>query len=231
MRHLFLSEPFQRGLRLLGLSLAIGVLVWILAQAWVLSQRSQSPPTAIVVLGGGIKREAAAAHLAKQLPDLPVIISSGSRIPCLYRVFVQEYQVDWERIKVDLRAGDTLTNFTAVLPYLQQHRHHHVILITSEGHLRRSRLLAHLIWGSHGIATRPYVISGVGHNESWLKLMADSLRGLAWILLGDWVAHPFYHSPDRVQSSATQRQSQCEIGSADLPLTIDPQRSLIPQEP
>jgi len=67
----------------------------------------------IIMLGGGIRREMAAAQLAQIHPSLPVIISSGSTLPCLYRVFVKEAGVDWRRVTIDFRAVDTLTNFTA----------------------------------------------------------------------------------------------------------------------
>lgn len=232
MAHPLLSDLPHRGIRLLGIGLALSLLgLWILIQASILAHHSQAPPTAIVVLGGGIRREAAAAQLAQIYPDLPIIISSGSPIPCLYRVFVQEHHIDWPRVKVDLRAGDTLTNFTAVLPYLQQQGHRHVMLVTSAGHLQRSLLLATLIWGSYGIASQPQVIPGYGHHESWGKLIADGVRAVAWVVLGEWVASPFYHDPDQIQSSINRHQSRCEIGSASLPRSVDPLHSLLPEKP
>jgi len=75
------------------------------------------------------------------------------------------------------------------------------------------------------------VIPGYGHDESWGKLIADGIRVLAWVMLGEWVASPFYHDRDQIQSFVSRRQSRCEIGSADLPRSIDPLRSLLPQKP
>jgi len=230
MSNLLLIAPLDRWLRLLSLGLALGLSGGLLYQSRILHQRSLEPPTAIVVLGGGIQRETVAARLAQHYPHLPVIISSGSTIPCLYRVFVEENQVDWQRIKVDLRAEDTLTNFTSILPYLQAQHHKTVFLVTTSGHLTRSRMLAAIIWGSRGIAVRPQVMEGIGHNESWVKLLFDLMRAIAWFLFGDWIAQLFYRDPLELQQFSTQRQSRCEIGSATLPQSVDPALSILPQD-
>lgn len=192
--------------------------VFLLAWTWFPWWRAlQQTPSSIVVLGGGIRREMLAAHLAQYYSDLPIIISSGSSLPCLYRVFVAEKGVAWKRVKVDFRATDTLTNFTTLVPYLQSNYPRKVLMITSEGNLSRASVLAWLVWGSRGIATEPVLVEGAGHDESWLKTLADSIRGLAWVILGEKTVTKLYNSDAEVQRQMNLRRSQCEIGSANLP--------------
>ena len=180
-------------------------------------QTSLQPPNSIVVLGGGIRREMLAAKFAKYYPDLPIIISSGSTLPCLYRVFVEESGVDWRRVKVDFRAVDTLSNFTTLLPYLQSHQARKVFMFTEQGNLPRASALAWIVWGSRGIAIEPVLVEGIGHRESWLKTFADSTRAIVWLLLGEKTVANSYRSNAEVQRQMHLRQSQCEIGSATLP--------------
>lgn len=198
-----------------GLLIAfVFLLTWTWFPWW---QALQQPPSSIVVLGGGIRREMLAAHIAQYYSDLPIIISSGSSLPCLYRVFVVEKGVAWRRIKVDFRATDTLTNFTTLAPYLQFYRSCKVLMITSEGNLARASILAWLIWGSRGIAVEPVLVEGSGHNESWLKTLADSMRGLAWVIVGEKTVTKLYNSNAEIQQQMNFRYSQCEIGFGSLP--------------
>ena len=192
-----------------------------LAWTWFLWwQASLQSPSWIVVLGGGIRREMLAARLAKSYPNLPVIVSSGSSLPCLYRVFVEESGVAWRRVRVDFRAVDTLTNFTTLLPYLQSNQPRKVFMITDQGNLPRASVLAWLIWGSRGIATEPVLVEGIGHHESWSKTFADGIRAIAWVLLGERTVANSYHSKSELQRQMYLRQSRCEIGSATLPERI-----------
>lgn len=130
---------------------------------------SVSRPTVVVVLGGDAERERTAALLlsgrllASQClalgdqalvgeadwTSLPVLLSSchgGSR----ERVFLP-LGVEAARIRVCERATDTLTNATFAVPLLAG-RHEHVLLMTSEAHAERARLVALIVFGSHGVA-------------------------------------------------------------------------------
>jgi len=171
----------------------------------------------IIVLGGGIRREMAAAQLAQIHPSLPVVISSGSTLPCLYRVFVKEAGVDWRRVTIDFRAVDTLTNFTAMLPYVQSRQPRKVFVVATEGHWSRAAVLGWLIWGSRGIAMEPVLIKGVGHEESWGKTLIDSLRAIGWLALGNRIVDHLYHSPTYVETQKQLRSSRCELGEATVP--------------
>ncbi len=203
--------------RKLKYGLLIGFGFWLAWTWFPLWQASLQPPSSIAVLGGGIRREMLAARLAKSYPNLPIFVSSGSTLPCLYRVFVEEQGVVWQRVRVDFRAVDTLTNFTALLPYLQSNQPRKAFVITDDGNLPRASILAWLIWGSRGIATEPILVEGIGHNESWLKTFADSIRAIAWVLLGERTVANSYHSDAEIESQMNLRQSSCEIGSAELP--------------
>ena len=44
----------------------------------------QKPVDAILVLGGSIRREIYVANLAQQYPDIPILISQGSKTPVFY---------------------------------------------------------------------------------------------------------------------------------------------------
>ncbi len=207
--------------RKLKYGLVIGSSCWLAWTWFPLWQASQQTPSSIVILGGGIHREILAAQLAKYYPDMPIIVSSGSSLPCLYRVFVVEGKVAWKRVKVDLRATDTLTNFTSLVPYLQLNQPRKVFLITSEGNLPRASVLAWLIWGSRGIAIEPVLVEGLGNHESWLKTFVDSIRGVAWVGLGERTVANLYQSTAEIQRQMNIRKSRCEdIGFVIMPKRI-----------
>lgn len=209
--------------RILIVGLLIVCSFWLASTWWLWKQASLQPPSAIVVLGGGIRREMLAAKLAKSYPNLPILVSSGSSLPCLYRVFVEEQGVGWQRVIVDFRATDTLTNFTSLLPYLQSNQPRKVLMITSTGNLPRASVLAWLIWGSRGIAIEPILVEGVGNEESRLKTIADSIRAMAYVLLGDRIVTNLYTADAEILRQMNLRQARCEIGSATMPENIKQQ--------
>lgn len=211
------SKSITRNLKY---AILIGCGFWLAWTGFLWWQADQKSPSAIAVLGGGIRREMLAARLAQSYPNLPIVVSSGSPLPCIYRVFVKERGVAWQRVKVDFRAVDTLTNFTTLLPYLQSNQPRKVFMITSEGNLLRASVLAWLIWGSRGIAIQPVTVEGAGHHESWLKTFADGIRAIAWVLLGKISVAKLYPSNTpsdlELQSQLNLRQARCETGSATL---------------
>jgi uncharacterized SAM-binding protein YcdF (DUF218 family) len=180
-------------------------------QSLILVEAEKQPPSVIVVLGGGIRREQLAARLAQDHPQLRVIISSGSKVPCLYKVFTTDAGIPWEKVTVDLKATDTLTNFTATLPYLQQAKDRKVWLVATDGHLPRARLLAGIIWGSQGIAMEPVVLKGEGNEESIFKTGMDTTRALLWLGLREISTFPFYTSSAQITQEQQIRGAQCEL--------------------
>jgi uncharacterized SAM-binding protein YcdF (DUF218 family) len=191
----------------LGL-LALGLLV-IVGRLYL---GAREPPSAIVVLGGGIQRELHAADIARSRPQLSVIVSSGSPRPCLYGYFTEQAQVAWDRVTADYWATDTLTNFTATLPLLRRGGHRHVLLVTSESHLPRARLLASIVWGSHGIAFDPATVRGRTNEESNLRTLADGARALLWVIVGDAALGRSCNPPEVVRAQLELRETACEPG-------------------
>lgn len=201
-----------RMFRLLARALLVAALFMAILAVARLHAAAAAPPSAIVVLGGGIERELLAASLARKTPQLAVIVSSGSLLPCLRQYFEVQAGIAPARLHADFRATDTLSNFTATLPLLQRAGHRHVVLVTSDGHLPRARVMAWLIWGSHGIVFSPAVVRQSVAAESDLKTVVDAVRALSWLVAGDTRYWPVYRAPDEVARLATQGASDCEPG-------------------
>ncbi|WP_390622268.1 YdcF family protein [Euhalothece natronophila] len=56
--------------------------------------------------------------------------------------------MDTNRLHSDDRATDTVTNFTTMVEPLKENDIHHVYLITSDYHMRRSRVIGTVVFGS-----------------------------------------------------------------------------------
>ncbi len=205
-----------------ALAALIAVGLWLGWRGFVFWQATQQLPSAIVVLGGGTLREKEAAALSVAYSDIPVYISSGSQIPCLYRTFVQERGVSWDRVIPDLRASDTVTNFTALVPYLANRAPRKVLMMATAGQTDRAMLIGSLVWGSRGIAIEPVRIPGEGHNESDWKMFRDGLRAFAWTVLGDLTVEGQYKPEIQVRYLQKVRESDCENEQrASLPADVD----------
>ena len=173
---------------------------------------SREPLSAIVVPGGGIQRELAAAQLSRGLSNLPIVVSSGSLLPCLYHIFVVENELPWSRIVVDFRATDTFSNFTSLVPLLTSHHYRNVLVVTSERQLTRTRALAGIIFGTAGIAFEVLTIPGGSSNETAGKTLLDAIRALGWVALGDSVAGHFYQPEALARAQLAEREAPCERG-------------------
>lgn len=144
----------------------------------------QSPtPQLILTLGGGIARETFTAEFAQQHPNLDIWVSSGLPTPQAQKVF-QEAGIPDQQVHLDQRAIDTVTNFTSLVQDFQTHDIHHVYLITSDFHMRRSIAIAFFVFGSHGIAFTPVAIPSQKPEESWLRVLRDVGRSVVWIVTG-----------------------------------------------
>src|SRR5437763_138329 len=119
------NQPTAITLLILGLAATVFGGYWV----FMLYAASRTPLSAIVVLGGGIQREIAAAKLSSQLSNMPVIVSSGSPLPCLYHMFTVQYGVPWDRITANYRATDTLTNFTSTVPLLEARGYKNIVMV------------------------------------------------------------------------------------------------------
>lgn len=186
-RHLLVrsTKKIGRLLRLILLFcfsiLAINLLFNI---AWKLPQNLHKPVDAFLVLGGSINREIYGAKLAKQYPNIPILISQGSDDPCVLLIFQRE-QAPIDRVLLEKCADSTFGNFFFSLPTLTKWKVHKVKLITSSTHLPRAIWLAKILLGAHGIATELDIAPerGIpGNNESRFKTVLDLTRSFGWTL-------------------------------------------------
>jgi uncharacterized SAM-binding protein YcdF (DUF218 family) len=140
-------------------------------------------PQGIFLLGGGHEREVATARFAKAHPELEVWISSGSNPERVEAIFTR-FGIPMERVHLDYRAQDTVTNFTSMVSVFHKQDLHHLFLLTSDFHMARSRTLATLIFGFHSIVVTPIPIADQRESEPWFKLVRDSIRAIVWIITG-----------------------------------------------
>ena len=92
----------------------------------------------ILVLGGSIRREIYAAQIASQYPEVPIIVSQGSKPPCIKLIFQRE-QARMDQVWVEQCAYSTFDNFFFCVPLLQRYGVHKVKVITSQSHLPRTK--------------------------------------------------------------------------------------------
>lgn len=149
-----------------------------------LAQAQAPEPDAILVLGGGTGREEAAAHLAAAHPPMEVWVSSGDRLPEVAHAIFHRAGVSSERVYLDYRATDTVTNFTTLVPQLKQQGIRHLYVVTSDFHIPRARVIGTLVLGHNGIAFTPLAVPSDYPPEPWLKTLRDGGRSLLWIVTG-----------------------------------------------
>lgn len=165
--------------------LSILVLNLVFNIIWKLPQNRSKPVDVFLVLGGSINREIYVAKLAKQHPDIPILISHGSDDPCIFLIFQRE-QAPIDRVWLEMCAESTFDNFFFSLPILTQWNAHKVKLITSATHLPRAIWLANILLGSQGIATQLDIApeKGIpGNYESPVKTGLDLIRSFGWAYL------------------------------------------------
>jgi len=69
----------------IGFSLLIAI--WLIITTINVFFASSKPIDVFFVLGGSIKREMYVAELAQKYPQIPILISSGSKDPCICTFF------------------------------------------------------------------------------------------------------------------------------------------------
>jgi uncharacterized SAM-binding protein YcdF (DUF218 family) len=140
-------------------------------------------PEAVLVLGGDEKRERFAAKLAKQDPNLAVWVSSGSPKGYAQRIF-SKAGVKSDRVHLDYRAVDTVTNFTTLVDELKTKGIDSIYLITSDNHMLRARVIGEVVLGSRGIAIKPISVPSKAPTEPIEKSLRDGARAILWLLTG-----------------------------------------------
>jgi uncharacterized SAM-binding protein YcdF (DUF218 family) len=169
---------------LLGAAGFIMLLLGIIPLRLCLVEYFAPQPQAILTLGGGPEREEFTAQFAQRHPDLEIWVSTGIEAPAARNIF-RAKGIPVDRLHLDYRAVDTVTNFTTMVNTLQQRDIHHVYLITSDFHMNRSMAIATLVFGSQGIAVTPISIPlQDDQHESVMRTFRDSGRSLLWIATG-----------------------------------------------
>jgi uncharacterized SAM-binding protein YcdF (DUF218 family) len=140
-------------------------------------------PQAVLVLGGAAEREQFAANFAKQHPELPIWVSSGSNPEYAEWVFM-EAGIESERVHLDYRAVDTVTNFTTLVDEFQQQGINSIYVITSDYHMRRAVVIGEIVLGSRGITLEPIAVPSEQSSEPLEKVVRDAARSILWITTG-----------------------------------------------
>ena len=144
----------------------------------------QAPyPQAILTLGGGSDREKFTAQFAQLVPNIPIWVSTGISNKQALQIF-QAAGISEERIRLDRRAIDTVTNFTTLVKDLRKQDIQHLYLITSDFHMPRAVAIAKIVLGSHGIAFTPIPIPSKNQPEPKIEILRDSGRSLFWLFTG-----------------------------------------------
>ncbi|WP_282561021.1 YdcF family protein [Trichothermofontia sichuanensis] len=150
-------------------------------------QRLHEVPQAVLVLGGAPEREHFAAEFARQHPNLPIWVSSGTNPEYAEWVFA-EAGIAEERLHLDYRAVDTVTNFTTLADQLQAQGVRSVYLITSDYHMRRAVVIGEIVLGSRGIHFQPVPVRSDRSPESpetLSKVVRDGARAILWVATGN----------------------------------------------
>ncbi|MEM6754562.1 MAG: YdcF family protein [Cyanobacteria bacterium P01_C01_bin.38] len=164
----------------IGISLLISI--WLFFTTITVLIASSKPVDAFFVLGGSIKREMYVAELAQQYPQTPILISSGSKDPCILLIF-QRQTAPMNNVWLEKCADSTFDNFYYSIPILRKWGTRKVKLITSTTHLPRAKLMAQILLGSQGMWVEPDIIQeqGIpGNREYSWKTALDVTRSIFW---------------------------------------------------
>lgn len=168
---------------LIGLAVILTGFASFIPLRLAIAQRLAPEPQAILTLGGGSQREIFTAQFAQQHPQLPIWVSSGIRKSEAKLIF-QNANIPEDRVILDYRAVDTVTNFTTLVSDLQKSKIKHIYLITSDFHMPRSQAIATLVLGSRGITFTSVSIPTNQPPEPWYEVLRDFGRGIVWLFTG-----------------------------------------------
>ncbi len=137
----------------------------------------------IFTLGGWIDREEFTAQFAQLHPTLNIWVSTGTPRKRAQGIF-QAAGIPKNRLHLDYRAVDTVTNFTTLVKDFQKRQIQHLYLITSDYHMRRAKCIATIVLGSRGITFTPVVIPSSKPQESFWRTLRDAIRSVVWLVTG-----------------------------------------------
>jgi uncharacterized SAM-binding protein YcdF (DUF218 family) len=176
------SRQVYRILKLAIISLLVVLISFIPVRIAI--AHIQSPqPQAILTLGSWLDREFFTADFASKNPHLEIWVSSGTPREFASPIF-RSFGIPDNRVHLDYRAVDTVTNFTTLIEDFKSRKIRHIYLITSEYHLARATAIATLILGSQGIIFTPVSVPSHEPSESHFRILRDIFRSLLWIFTG-----------------------------------------------
>ena len=169
--------------KLVWLVLAIALALFSVIPLRIAIAFHQTPvPQAIFVLGGDGRRMEFAANLWRSHKNLDIWVSENKQYLAVYRPIAQRFGVPDEKLHLDGRATDTVTNFTTLVEDFVNQKIQHIYLITSDYHMQRSRAIATIVLGSKVIVVTPLVVpSSEDKPESLVRVVRDCGRSLFWI--------------------------------------------------
>ncbi|MCX7593599.1 MAG: YdcF family protein [Fischerella sp.] len=162
---------------------AILALVFVIPVRLAIAIAQAPQPQAFLTLGGDPARENLTVELAHWYPYLEIWVSSPPEPEKTKKLF-ESANITAARLHIDLRAFDTVTNFTTLVPDFHRRGIQHLFLITSDFHMPRAKAIATLVLGSQGIAFTPLCVASNRPNESSFRIVRDICRSLFWIVTG-----------------------------------------------
>ncbi len=179
-----------KGIRVAILPLVILGLGTFLGYRQVASRFVQ--PEVILVLGGEPAREKFAVEFARSHPDTKVWVSSGSPEDYTKMLF-DKAGIARQRLHIDRRALDTVTNFTTLVDEFHRQGISSVYLVTSDDHMGRAQVVGEIVFGSRGIIIKPLPLSSGREPEPGVKSVRDGARAIIWLFTGMTGASLLHH--------------------------------------
>ena len=149
-----------------------------------LLQPVQPSSIAYLVLGGSAVREVYATKLKKAHPDSPVLISSGSPVPCLYLMW-KKNSAPMSKVWTERCSTNTFENFVYSLPLLERWGVRKVFLVSDYPQLDRAMPIANILFTSHGMAVQAEVVPQyiTTDRKSKLEIYGLALMSVGWALV------------------------------------------------
>jgi uncharacterized SAM-binding protein YcdF (DUF218 family) len=136
-------------------------------------------------LGGDYNRTKFAGEFWQSRKDLDIWVSDFPQYLDKHRRILKGFGLSDEQLHLDGRATDTVTNFTTLVDDFVDADLQHIYLITSDYHMRRSRVIATVVLGSRGVVVTPIAVdSRRDEDESLVRVVRDFGRSLLWVVSG-----------------------------------------------
>ena len=146
--------------------------------------RQAPTPLAIFVLGSSSERMEFAGRFWQSRQNLDIWVSDfDSYLDGNRRIF-EGFGVPNQKLHLDGRATDTVTNFTSLVEDFSSRKLQHIYLITSDYHMRRARSIATIVLGNRGIVITPVGVVSRGESESLVRVLRDCGRSVLWLVTG-----------------------------------------------